>query len=160
VICIDPVTAASTGRESWIEDQAFLIAAKKALVEHECSLVLVTHPRKGGNRMIGMDNLAGGACWSRFSQTILWLKNPGQEKKLRVWTGNGHAELECNRTVMVLKARNSTGGGSGYGMCLKDLSLSELGLIATRGSKSTAAAEGDSPSSEPPSGPTQTAMPF
>ena len=161
IICIDPVTAAATGRESWIEDQAFLIACKKALVEHECSLVLVTHPRKGGNRMIGMDNLAGGACWARFSQTVLWLKNPGQDKKVEVSIGGVRTDVECNRIVSVLKARNSTGGGFNYAMNLtKALVLSERGLISKKGAKLEQMG-GDEPAQpSPATGPQTAPLPF
>jgi hypothetical protein len=162
IICVDPITAAASGKESWIEDQAFLIAAKKALVEHECSLVLVTHPRKGGNRMIGMDNLAGGACWSRFSQTIFWMKSPGQEKKVEVFVQGGCCEVECNRIMSVLKARNGTGGGNNYAMFLRALSLTERGQIIKRGTKAPQGGDDGPPQDEAPKGPTmkQEPMPF
>ena len=53
IICIDPITAASAGRDTWIEDQIFMSAVKKSIVECGASLFLITHPKKGGGRSVG-----------------------------------------------------------------------------------------------------------
>ena len=135
IICIDPITAATTGRDSWIGDKNFIIAVKKSLVEYGASLVIVTHPKKGGGQSVSQDNLAGGASWSRFSQTIMWLKNPGEDKELDILVEGCRSQMECNRIMTVLKARNSYGGGHSYGMNLENLLLDEAGEIARKKKK-------------------------
>jgi len=133
IICIDPITAAQVGAQSWLDDQAFLLAVKKSVVTHGCSLVIVTHPKKGGNygAGMGMDNLAGGACWSRFSQTILWLKNPTKkEREIKIMSACGPMGVECNRVMSLLKTRNGVGAGSNIAMRLERFKLLELGVIA------------------------------
>ena len=110
--------AASAGRDTWIEDQIFMSAVKKSIVECGASLFLITHPKKGGGRSVGMDNLAGGACWSRFSQTIMWLRMNDEEKEVEILDNGCRVKSECNRIMTVLKARNSYGGGHNYAMNL------------------------------------------
>jgi len=127
IICIDPVTAVASGGDIWVEDLKFMMAAKQSIVETGSSLVLVTHPKKGGGAVAGMDSLSGGACWARFSQTILWLKNLGDKKEVDVSVNGCQMTAEANRMLAVLKARNSFGGGSNYAMNLHGLVLEECG---------------------------------
>ena len=127
IICIDPVTAVASGGDIWVEDLKFMMAAKQSIVETGASLVLVTHPKKGGGSIAGMDSLSGGACWARFSQTILWLKNLGDKKECDVLVNGCQMTVEANRMLAVLKARNSFGGGSNYAMNLHGLVLEECG---------------------------------
>jgi hypothetical protein len=77
-----------------------------------------------------MTQLAGGAAYSRFAQTILWLESHN-EKENKVRTACGSIETEYNRTLHILKARN----GKGQGIKLacnfqaESLTLQELGII-------------------------------
>ena len=162
IICIDPITAAMTGRESWLDDLMFMTAVKKVLIEHECSLVLVTHPRKGGNRVITEDNLAGGLAWGRYGQTLLWLVNADNEKKVTITVHGNQDETVCNRILHIVKARNATGGGRRYAMQLKALNLSGLGMIVTRRSKVLEDGDAEPAPSQPPPVPglKQETMPY
>lgn len=74
VAVIDPVTAASAGEKRWLEDGAFMERVKTISRKTGTSLVLVTHPRVGGHRKsITLDDLAGGADYSRFAHTVMVL---------------------------------------------------------------------------------------
>lgn len=130
VIAIDPITAAAhSRRDSWEEDSSFLHDIKRTAVDYECSIVLVTHPIKGMSNP-EMTQLAGGAGYSRFSQTILWLESHN-EKTSKIKTTCGTTELEHNRVLHILKARN----GKGQNVKLacnfesESLTLKELGII-------------------------------
>ena len=160
IICIDPITSAMTGKESWLDDLMFMTSVKKILIEHECSLVLVTHPRKGGGRSMTEDNLAGGLAWGRFGQTLLWLVNADKDKKLEVIRHGIHDEVQCNRALHIVKARNAVGGGLRYAMHLRALSLSECGQIVKHGSQPTRDDDGPAPSEPPAPSMKQDPLPF
>ncbi len=130
VIAIDPITAAAHSRkDSWEEDSSFIHDIKRTAVDHECSIVLVTHPIKGMSNP-DMTQLSGGAGYSRFSQTVLWLESHN-EKTSKVKTTCGTTEMDHNRTLHILKARN----GKGQTVKLacnfesESLTLRELGII-------------------------------
>ena len=77
-----------------------------------------------------MNQLAGGAAYSRFSQTILWLESHN-EKASRVKTTCGTTEMDHNRTLHILKARNGKGQGVKVACNFESesLTLSEQGII-------------------------------
>jgi len=129
IICIDPITAATPTKEVWVADQEFITAAKKSIVKHGASLVLVTHPKKGGSNDAGLDNLSGGACWARFSQTILWLRNLGTKQEHDILDCGLKCKEEAERIMWILKARNGYGGGRKFAMTLDGLKLKEVGEI-------------------------------
>jgi hypothetical protein len=130
VIVIDPITAAAhVKKDNWEEDNAFLQRVKRAAVEHVCSVVLVTHPIKTVSSP-DVNQLSGGACYSRFSQTILWLEN--HDSKQSLVHGPGVTIRETyNRTVHLLKTRN--GKGQGLRLAFEfdsgSLTLKERGVI-------------------------------
>ncbi len=133
VIITDPVTVAShTRRDPWEEDNSFLQRVKRAAVDYQCSVVLVTHPVKSVS-LPDVNQLAGGVCFSRFSQTILWLESHDPKEDL-VQTPCGTIQVLHNRTLHLLKARN----GKGQGLRLAcefdggSLTLKELGLIVKK----------------------------
>ena len=130
VIAVDPITAAAHRcRDTWEEDGAFLHAIKRTAVDYHCSVVLITHPIKSVSNP-DMTQLAGGAAYQRFAQTILWLESHA-DKTNKVKTACGTTEIEHNRTVHLLKARN----GRGLGLKLactfesESLTLTEHGII-------------------------------
>ena len=71
LICIDPITAVEANAKPWVADLKFLIRAKTAVRRTGARLILVTHPKKGRKGAIGMEELAGGGAYSRFSHTVL-----------------------------------------------------------------------------------------
>jgi len=111
VIAIDPVTAAVSNDKPWSADKRFILGCKSIAREYQTSVVLVTHPKKG-LKAIGMDGMSGGAGYSQFSQTILWLEYHKQIKRVQVpCSMGGTVEEESNRTLHILKARNGCGHG-------------------------------------------------
>jgi hypothetical protein len=114
LIMVDPVTALAPSSEPWISDLRLLIELKAIAREHDCSVVLVTHPRirrgKGGSS--ALDEMAGGAAFPRFAQTVIWIRRHEKGRICRwVSTLGGDANGRVNRTIKIVKARNSHGGG-------------------------------------------------
>lgn len=131
VIAIDPVTAiASEGKNIWDADNDFLHSVKGIAVEYKCSVVFVTHPVKTVS-LPDVGQLAGGAAYSRFCQTILWLESHSEIKSSKVRTPCGTIEREYNRTLHILKARNGIGQGArlAYNFASDSLTLTESGII-------------------------------
>ena len=137
IIGIDPVTAAAhTSRSIWEEDNSFLHNVKKTAVDYRCSIVLITHPIKTVSRP-DVTQLAGGAAYQRFAQTILWLESHG-EKMSHVKMACGTTTAKHNRTLHLLKARNGKGQGVklAFNFQSDSLTLKELGIIV-RGKKAS-----------------------
>jgi hypothetical protein len=76
-----------------------------------------------------MTQLAGGAGYSRFSQSILWLESHN-EKKSKIKTTLGTIEMDHNRTLHILKARNGKGQGVRIACNFESesLTVTELGI--------------------------------
>jgi len=129
VIGIDPITAAERGGEAWVVDGKFLQAIKRTATDYRCSIVLVTHPIKAVSG-VDLSQVAGSAAYQRFSQTILWLESHDL-KTSKIKTCVGTTELEHDRTLHILKARN--GKGMGFKLAFQfdgdSLTLTELGVI-------------------------------
>lgn len=133
IIAIDPITmAAHKGRSVWEEDNAFLHDIQRTAVDYRRSIVLITHPIKAVS-FPDITQLAGGAAYQRFAQTVLWLESHAH-KTSQVKTVCGTAEVEHNRTVHLLKARN--GKGQGVKLALNfssdSLTLQEEGIIVKK----------------------------
>lgn len=115
VVAIDPVTAAASGPKPWIDDAKFVARIKRAAEQFEASIMLVTHPRKGIKGSSLMEDMAGGAAYSRFAQCVLWLKryNPPRDVTVMDQTGFGTRREVCkaDRILSILKARNASGSG-------------------------------------------------
>ena len=77
-----------------------------------------------------MTQLAGGAAYQRFAQTILWLESHA-DKTSKVKTSYGTTEIEHNRTAHLLKARNGKGQGVklAFNFSSDSLTLQEEGII-------------------------------
>jgi hypothetical protein len=77
IIVADPITACKPeGREPWNEAQSFILRVKNAAAKYGCSIVLATHGRKGQEKTKGppdMDSMAGGASYSRFASSVIWI---------------------------------------------------------------------------------------
>ncbi len=131
VICIDPVTAAAQSREPWVADAAFLARVKTITRETNTSVILVTHPKKGRKNALGLDELAGGAAYARFSQCILWLQRHDVPKEVIVRRSFGDAAVTVNRSLHIVKSRNGFGGGLSLGFDFDggNLLFAEQGVI-------------------------------
>lgn len=115
VLVIDPITLADNGKEKpWDADRKFMARVKVAIETAGTSLILVTHPRKaqGGPQKAvpTMDDMAGGAAFSRAAASILWLNGLEDNTRCNVVNADGR-ETQCSphKALRIMKARNSTG---------------------------------------------------
>ena len=145
IIAIDPVTMAALGRDSWLEDAAFMAQAKAAVRSTGARLILVTHPRKGHKQAVGLDELAGGASYVRASHTILWLVRLEPPRDLRVATALGAAPCTVGHYLWLGKCRNGKGGGLKIALNLDPATLrfKELGIIEKTASAISGGADED-----------------
>jgi len=129
VICVDPITLAAQSAKPWIEDNLFIQNVRNVARDYNCSVLLVSHPVKAVS-LPDLAQLSGGAAYSRFTDTILWLESH-DAKSNKVRMACGTTEQEYNRTLHLLKARNGKGHGArlAFGFEVRNLTLSELGII-------------------------------
>ena len=130
VIAVDPVTAASS-EKPWRDDRKCIMDCKSIMRDSKSSLVLVTHPKKARRvKQPDLDDLAGGAAFQRFCQTIFWLDRPKHET-CSVEKSAGTMEVELNRVVHFVKTRNGRGEGMrlGFNFSPETLRFIEEGLI-------------------------------
>ncbi len=135
IIGIDPITAAEASDKPWVADNRFLMAAKDAIGQSGARLVLVTHPKKGRKNAVGMEELAGGAAYSRLPQTALWLERLAPAKSMSVRTNLGDSTYSVDRVLRIIKARNGVGAGVRIGCSFNKntLRLREYGPIVEAG---------------------------
>lgn len=138
IIVIDPVTAVAPVRDVWVADSEFMFRIKTIARENQCSILLVTHPRKG-TKGCGMDELAGGAAFQRFSQTLLWLESFRDQKSFVVRMACGCMTIKCNRTIHLFKCRNGRGTGAAIAAIWsgQSLKLAEQGIIVKEAKQKT-----------------------
>ncbi|RPJ39301.1 MAG: hypothetical protein EHM35_02700 [Planctomycetaceae bacterium] len=131
IIIVDPITAAVQTSDPWIQDAKFVNGVKRLARQAGVSIVLTTHPRKGGADMIDMDSLAGSAAYVRFAQTVLWLEAYPDDKRVTIRTCVGRDQQTANRALHILAARNSMGRGKriGYLFSGETLTFQEIGLV-------------------------------
>ena len=129
IVGVDAVTAADRDAEPWRADSKFLRAIGKTATDCSCSIVLVSHPIKKVDYP-DLSQIAGSAAYVRFAQAIFWLESH-ESKTSKVRTAVGTDEIEHNRTLYILKARNAAGMGMklAYQFDSDSLTLKELGLI-------------------------------
>ncbi len=130
VIAVDPVTAALASENCYVADSKFVNDVKAIMRSHDASLLLVTHPKKG-SRLVGLDDLAGGASYQRLSQCILWVERHPKAKNVTVLTDVGRFQTEISQTVHICKARNGRGHGMALGFRINwpTLEFAEQGIV-------------------------------
>jgi KaiC/GvpD/RAD55 family RecA-like ATPase len=131
IIGVDPVTAAASEELTWVMDSEFMFRIKAIAREYGVSIVLVTHPRKGRKTAVGLDELAGGAAYQRFSQTVIWLERHKEPKEVMVAFPVGTSSCEIAWTVHLIKTRNAAGHGLDIGFKFygESLRFAEQGVI-------------------------------
>lgn len=133
VIVVDPITIAEkVTNQPWNEDKRFMADIGKIAVDHKVSIVLVTHPKKGRNGLIDLEQVSGGQAYSLFSQTVIWIENHNPPKFVSIDSPCGTMDnIKINRTVYILKARNARGIGLklGYNLDGESLRFAEQGII-------------------------------
>lgn len=113
VIVIDPVSAVSAGQARWTEDDDFMLGSEKIITAHGCSLILVTHPKKGTRTgpPSGHD-MAGGAAYFKFSDSCVWLERQKKMKPVTVQHRLGGRTAISPKIIAYLqKTRNGRGAG-------------------------------------------------
>jgi hypothetical protein len=118
IVVVDPVTAATTAKEPWAADTAFLMKVKKIARTHGNSIVLVTHPR-GVAKGAALNAMAGGSAYPRFSHSALWLEK-FETQDLRDIAGH---IVVCNRSIKITKSRHGRGSGLAIGVMFDHASL-------------------------------------
>jgi len=132
IIAIDPITYAEFSDKPWQDDKRFMYGVSRIAMDYGASIIVVTHPRKQSVKSSTMDDMAGGAAYPRHAQTILWGKKLEAPETMTVsHPVGGLLELEVDRIVKIVKARNGKGGGSSVGFQFDHDSLrfAEQGLI-------------------------------
>lgn len=135
IVCVDPVTAATTGERSWADELEFIGEVKAAAKRFEASVVLVTHPKKGAQGST-LDDLAGSSAYQRLTSTVLWLSQmkKSEDREVSVETALGATRVvECDRMILVRKARNGVGVGKKIAFRFNGASVtfSELGVVTS-----------------------------
>lgn len=129
VIGIDPITAAETTERRWDDDRRFVLNCQKIMRDYGSSLVLVTHPKlnaKDGK----MGDVAGGAGFSRFTQTVALLRAFKPEKDVRMKFPMGEKVLSVNRSLKILKASHGAGANVEIGFTFgAGMLFSEHGVV-------------------------------
>lgn len=132
VIVIDPITLAHPGKDkSWDADHKFMIRVKVAIESTGASLVVVSHPRKqSGGKPVPptMDDMAGGAAFSRAAASLLWLRGIETPTEQSVITADGRQQVSLVHKIMrIMKARNATGQHVDVCYQFRDLQFIEVG---------------------------------
>lgn len=146
IIGIDPITATSTGDNRFQDDLDFVITIKILARQYEVSIVLITHPKKGRKTSYGLDELAGGAAYSRFTHTVLWIKRwpiaqEGLVQRYNMMRLCEKVKLSYNRSIYLSKVRNGPGAGLelAYNFDPNTLRFTEEGVVDQDAKKAGAA---------------------
>ena len=134
LIAIDPISALDGEGKPWIEDRQFLMSVKQSVERYGARAILVTHPKNPskGDKAFGLERIAGGSAYPRFSQCVLWFTAHENERDVTVKRfGADDGFTQINRSVRILKARNAMGSGREIGMRFSNQSLTfeEVGIV-------------------------------
>ena len=140
VIAIDPNTKIKrpTGSYTPDADDDFVDELAAIGKAYDCSLIIVTHPKASPFRAATdfLSNMAGGAAWERFSQTVFfleYLKDPliGVQCDFHGQKFPNSEDEPISRVLHICKANNGTGNGIclGYYFNPKTLRYKEMGRL-------------------------------
>jgi hypothetical protein len=105
VIGIDPVTATVPSKEPWIDDFRLITELKSMASNYSAAFWIVTHPKKGRGAEIGLDVLAGGTAYARFTDMVLWLVRNSDDDRFILDDGTT-SEVVADRCIVVCKTRD------------------------------------------------------
>lgn len=131
-LVVDPITAVAAGAERWLKDEDFVIEAQRIVRAHNASLFITTHPPKG-NRLGAptLHNQAGGAAYSRFTDTNIWINRPLKPRRVE-WVDRFHMRGQgtIEQFFQIHKARNGRGAGRELAMTFGEgLAYAEQGVV-------------------------------
>lgn len=120
IVAVDPITAASRGKNIWEADEEFILMSKKLADEYKASIIFVTHPTKQDATPY-LGNLRGGAAYQQFVPNVFWLE---KTQGLRCAELTDGSMVRVNRILHILKARNA-----------KEMETGKLAYLMTKGLK-------------------------
>ena len=130
MLVVDPVSLLS-GDKPWVTDKQFLNPARRIAEKHGASLVLVTHPGRGGKVE------SGSEAMRRLVDTIFWLQRPPKNTQPfneTVMRAGASMVSKFNRKLAIRKARFTGSAGLEIAYQFGDgLKFSELGPIVGPG---------------------------
>lgn len=134
VVGVDPITAAASGPKPWEDDRRFIVACQAMAARHNCSVVLVTHPRNITGTAPNMDQLAGGRAYSRLTDCVLWLQGHNPPEDGKITYACGEVGGEYNRSIALCKTRDGAGQGIIVAIAFDGATLrtTELGPIQSK----------------------------
>jgi hypothetical protein len=139
IIVVDPITMTKNEtNKCWIEDQQLMGDVKRIAREKKVSDILATHPSKILNRAQppSLDDIAGGAAVSRFAHKVIWIQNHVIPVVSTVKNYDIQMEMEHNRTLHILKSRDTPGQGMKVAMNFEsDLRFHEKGVLLAKGNE-------------------------
>ena len=136
VLIVDPITMADPppNEKPFEADRRLVSSLKNMAVINSISIILVTHPRGGSEKLPFLDRMAGGQAFTRFSQTVLYLEHHEPLEDVKIITDDQvykHEGEPVNRTIQIAKARNGRGTGLavGFHFSPKTLCFTEIGVM-------------------------------
>jgi hypothetical protein len=121
VIGIDPITALMPSEKPWIDDHHTITQLRRIIGKYDATAWLVTHPKKGRKAEIGLDVLAGGAAFARFTDTVLWLERLDGLEEHEIHGVRGR--IKADRVLHICKCRDGVAGGKQLSMQLNHTNL-------------------------------------
>jgi len=124
IIVIDPITAAQTSENRYVEDERFMAEMREVLHNQNCTLVFSTHFKKVGAPIRTLDDIAGGAAYTRFTQTVMHLQRFEEEQTVKtIGSEWDSAPIMVRYQMRLLKTRGGDGGGRNIALAHKVNSL-------------------------------------
>jgi KaiC/GvpD/RAD55 family RecA-like ATPase len=130
ILIIDPLTAASAGRDRWTADDDFVMAAQSLVLKHGASLILSTHAKKGNRTgSATIHDVASGAAYSRFVDTVIWFNRIKPAQRVRYITPYGPTDGSFEVFARLLKTRSGKGQGCDLAFANEGLRFLERGVV-------------------------------
>ena len=130
VVALAPLPTVIVPEKPWQADKDFLDRVKKLATKHRASVLITSHPKKGAKGSTMLDDVAGGAAWTRFAHTVLWLQSIYPAKEMTINSPFGRKLEEVDRVLHLSKCRyGRTGLRIGYRFNPQSLTLDALGVI-------------------------------
>jgi hypothetical protein len=133
VVVIDPWAQIDFGdQKSWIGEKAFIRKLVGIAAHTGATVMVVAHTiKRGGNNKAALsgEDLQGAAELKRLSHTILILEAHEPKETSVYGSMAGSYTVTHNRTLLIDKARNGSGGGHRYAFSMESPRMEEKGRI-------------------------------